>query len=125
MSNPSKIAIVDDEPSVLEAIGNLLESAGYSVLRFNAAEQVLHSRELTTVDCLISDIGMPVMTGLALQAEVYRLRPALPVILITGRNDTGPEGANGPNNRGFFRKPFDAQQLLDALATALEGRPGA
>jgi len=112
---------VDDDPSVLEAVGNLLESAGYAVLPFNTAEALLNGGDVAAIDCLISDIGMPVMSGVALQAELGRLRPALPVILITGRNGLGNAGADAPNNRGLFRKPFDSQKLLNALAAALAG----
>lgn len=122
-SGTAIIAVVDDDPSVLEAVGNLLESAGYAVLPFSSAEELLNGGEVAAIDCLISDIGMPVMTGVALQAELGRLRPALPVILITGRNGLGNAeagaGAGAPNNRGLFRKPFDSQKLLDALAAAL------
>ncbi len=56
---------------------------------------------------------------MALQHELGKLRPELPVILITGRNGWGNVKIDAPNNRGFFRKPFDSQKLLDAVAAAL------
>jgi FixJ family two-component response regulator len=121
-SGRSVIAVVDDDPSVLEAVGNLLESAGYAALPFNSAEELLNGGAVTTIDCVISDIGMPIMSGVALQTELGRLRPALPVILITGRNGLGDAGAHAPNNHGLFRKPFDSQKLLDALFAALAVR---
>lgn len=114
------VAVVDDDPSVLEAIGNLLESAGYAVSRFESAEAFLMVRHAKLFACLISDIGLPGMSGCALQAEVGRMIPLLPVILITGRDDVGNEAALAANNRGLFRKPFDGEQLLSALAAALE-----
>jgi FixJ family two-component response regulator len=114
------VAVVDDDPSVLEAIGNLLESAGYVVSRFESAEAFLMAIHATLFACVISDIGLPGMSGCALQAEVGRMSPLLPVILITGRDDVGNEGALAANNRGLFRKPFDGEQLLSALAAALE-----
>jgi FixJ family two-component response regulator len=114
------VAVVDDDPSVLEAIGNLLESSGYAVSRFESAEAFLMVLHATLFACLISDIGLPGMSGSALQGEVGRMIPLLPVILITGRDDVGNEGALAANNRGLFRKPFDGEQLLSALAAALE-----
>lgn len=116
---PYAIAIVDDEPSVLEALGNLLEAVGYSVLRFESGEAFLGSDSVSSIDCLISDIGMPGMNGVALQAELGRMRPDIPVLLITGRAFFATVGLDAPNNRGSFRKPFDIQQLLDALVRAL------
>jgi FixJ family two-component response regulator len=114
------VAVVDDDPSVLEAIGNLLESAGYAVSRFESAEAFLIMLHATSFACLISDVGLPGMSGCALQAEVGRTSPLLPVILITGRGDIGNDGALAANNRGLFHKPFDGEQLLSALASALE-----
>jgi FixJ family two-component response regulator len=114
------VAVVDDDPSVLEAIGNLLESAGYAVSRFDSAEAFLMMLHATVFSCLISDVGLPGMNGCALQAEVGRISPLLPVILITGRDDVGDDGVLAANNRGLFRKPFDGEQLLSALAAALE-----
>jgi len=117
---PYTIAIVDDEPSVLEALGNLLEAVGYFVARFESAEAFLAADSVFSINCLISDIGMPGMNGIALQAEVGRLRPALPVFLITGRALPTTSGQEAPNNRGLFRKPFDVQQLLDAITSVLQ-----
>jgi FixJ family two-component response regulator len=118
---PFVIAIVDDDPSVLEALGNLFESMGYGVRRFHSAEQLLRGTEVYGVHCVISDIGMPDKSGVTLQHELGQLRPELPVILITGRNGWGNVTINAANNRGFFRKPFDSQKLLDAVAAALAG----
>lgn len=119
-SDPAKlVAVVDDDPSVLEAVGNLLESAAYTVARFESAEAFLVALRAATFDCLISDVGLPGINGIALQAEVSRLRPLLPVILITGRDEVSNGGVHLANNRGLFRKPFDGEQLLAALSAAL------
>jgi FixJ family two-component response regulator len=114
------VAVVEDDPSVLEAIANLLESAGYAVSRFESAEEFLMVLHTKLFACLISDIGLPGMSGCALQGEVGRVIPLLPVILITGRDDVGNEGALAANNRGLFRKPFDGEQLLSSVAAALQ-----
>lgn len=116
---PYNVAIVDDERSVLEALGNLLEAVGYSVRCFDSAEAFLTSDSVESVHCLISDIGMPGMNGIALQGEMARLRPMVPVFLITGRTVSGTPGLEAPNHRGLFRKPCDVTQLLDGLASAL------
>jgi FixJ family two-component response regulator len=112
------IAVVEDDPHVLEALGNLLKSAGYTVVAFNSAEALLANCTIGDFDCLISDIGLPGMNGIDLQTEIGRKAPDLPVILITGRDDHLPQRAAIFNNRGLFRKPVDAEQLLDSLNAA-------
>ena len=113
------VAVVDDDPRVLESLENLLESAGYSPRLFSSPGALLATADLAHVDCLISDIRMPIMDGLALAQVVHHAFPALPVILITARDMPGETVANRPGIRGCFHKPFDAQQLLAAVASAV------
>ena len=119
------IAVVDDDPRLLESIGDLLESAGYSVRAFSSARSFLEDKgALPDTDCLIADIGMPVIDGFELEKRVRRARPELPVILITGRHEIADQQrAIGQGNR-FFRKPFDGQALLAAVSQALSSVDG-
>ena len=121
MRSIAVIAIVDDDPSVLESLENLLESCGYGVRGFSSAAAFLEADVLTAIDCLVSDISMPLMDGIALQERVAKDRPELPVILITARHDLSHSGAAAANNRGFFQKPVDPFALLEAVAAALRG----
>jgi FixJ family two-component response regulator len=113
------VAVVDDDPRILESLENLLESAGDDVRLFPSAKALLENCGFAAIDCLISDIGMPVMDGLELQQLAHAARPELPVILITGRDDADQALAAQQGGRGFFRKPFDAQELLAAVSKAL------
>jgi len=116
------IAIVDDDPRVLESLENLLESAGYVVRTFSSAKALIDAG-MSDVDCLISDIGMPGMDGFELRDVVKRVRPDLPVFLITGRHEIGDQQrASAKDIAGFFRKPFDWPALLAAIDGAL-GKP--
>jgi FixJ family two-component response regulator len=73
---------------------------------------------LAGLDVLITDIGMSGMDGLELRDLVKKVRPDLPVFLITGRHEIADQGrAQGIS--GFFRKPFDSQALLAAISDAL------
>lgn len=113
------IAVVDDDPRVLESLENLLESAGYEVRVFASARVMLESG-LSDLDCLITDIGMPSMNGFELQSAVKLGRADLPVFLITGRHEIGDQQrAASSDIAGFFRKPFDGPALLAAVARAL------
>jgi len=114
------VAIVDDDPRMLESVEELLESAGYSTRSFCAAEALL-ADGLAGFDVIISDIGMPGMDGFALRDLVMRQRPNLPVFLVTGRHEIADQHrAKGVS--GFFRKPFDATVLLASIGDALRDR---
>jgi len=111
------VAIVDDDPRLLESVGDLLESAGYVARSFSSAPSLL-ANGVADVDVLITDIGMPGMDGFALRDTVMKLRPELPVFLVTGRHEIADQ-SRAQGISGFFRKPFDAQALLAAIANAL------
>jgi FixJ family two-component response regulator len=112
------VAVVDDDPRVLESLENLLESGGYAVRLFSSAPSLLQEADLAEIDCLITDIDMPIMNGLELRQVVHETRPDLPVILITGRGMTDEALASAAGSHGFFRKPFNGLQLLTAVGYA-------
>jgi len=116
----SIIAVVDDDPGILGSLASLLESADYAVRLFASAATMIESGSLPEIDCLISDIDMPVMDGLELLQVVHAAREGLPIILITGH----PEMLRrlpfiGPNYYRLFTKPFDGQELLTAVSDVL------
>lgn len=116
---PPSIAVVDDDERLLESLENLFESAGYAVRTFSSARALLDAG-LFGVDCLIADIGMPGMDGFELHAAARKLRPELPVFLISGRHEIGDhQRACAEDITGFFRKPFDGPTLLAAVSDAL------
>jgi FixJ family two-component response regulator len=112
------VAVVDDDPRTLESLADLLEAAGYDV-RLYASARAIWRRGLSDIDCLISDIGMPDMNGIELRRLVLAERPELPVILITGRPEVRAQYSSIIEPDRYFEKPFDGQQLLAALRTAL------
>jgi FixJ family two-component response regulator len=115
----STIAVVDDDPRLLESLRELLESAGHSVRSFSAAKLLLEDKAaLAEADCLIADIGMPVIDGFELEKLVRQARPELPVILITGRHEIADQQRAIAQGNRFFRKPFDGQALLAAIDEA-------
>jgi FixJ family two-component response regulator len=114
------IAVVDDDPSILKSLGDLLESAEYAVLPFTSAAALIESGALARIDCLISDISMPETDGFELSRLAQSARPGLPVILISGRADMLKRLL--PTQLGcyqFFRKPFDGEELLSAVSNAV------
>ena len=109
------MAIVDNDPGMLEALEDLLESAGYVACTFLSAGPLLASN-LSELDLLVVDIGIPGMDGFEVRDLVSKTHPELPVFLISGRHDIADQ------DHGFFQKPFDAQALLAAVTGALRAR---
>ncbi|MBV9508007.1 MAG: response regulator [Acidobacteriia bacterium] len=120
--NPDQVVVgvVDDDPRVVESLQELLLSAGYEVLPFLSAESFLEANGFQQVDCVISDIGLPVMSGSDLLEIARAQHPAMPVILITARDEQPlREMMTERGARRLFRKPFDGSELLTALASIL------
>ena len=114
------IAVVDDDQRILESLQNLLESADYAVRSFASAAALLESDCLAEIDCLISDIDMPVMDGFELLRVAHAARRELPVILITCHPEMLKRlPAIDPGHYRLFTKPFDGQELLTAVSDAL------
>lgn len=105
---------------MLECLQDLLESAGYTVRLFPSAAALLENDGLASIDCLISDIVMPVMDGLQLRRTARSARPDLPVILMTGRQEIAERQSSlVPQDQPLFLKPFVAEQMLAAVGKAL------
>jgi FixJ family two-component response regulator len=111
------VAVVDDDPRLLESLEDLLESAGYTTRSFSSARSLLVNG-LSGIDLLITDIGMSGMDGFELRDVVKKTRPDLPVFMITGRHEIADRN-RAQGTSGFFRKPFDGQALLEAIGDAL------
>ena len=116
------IAVVDDDRSVLESLEMLLASAEYDVRSFSAATALLESGCLREIDCLISDVGMPVMDGFELARSVHAARPELAVILVSGRPDLlNRSSRDVPGRYRLVKKPFNGPELLTIVGDALRG----
>jgi DNA-binding response OmpR family regulator len=120
-SYPFLVGVIDDDPRILESLEELLASGGYRVLLFCSAEAFLEANGFQQVDCLVSDIGMPGMSGWELLQIARTDCPNLPVILITARDEehacrllAARRGA-----RRLFRKPFDGRLFLATLDAIL------
>jgi FixJ family two-component response regulator len=114
------IAVVDDDPRLLESLEDLLESAGYAARSFPSGGALLLGG-LAELDLLITDIGMPGMDGFELRDLVRQARPELPVFLITGRHEIADQD-RARGGTAFYAKPFDADELLATVGDALRNR---
>jgi len=122
---PEPILIVDDDADVRDSLRALLESAGYEVQDFESARKVLAEPNLSSKSCLIADIRMPDMDGLALQEELVARRIGIPVIVVTGHGDVPlAVRAMKAGAVDFIEKPFDDELLLESVKRALAKSSG-
>jgi len=99
----------------------LLAKRGHPVKSYKSAEEFLEALAGNTPLCVISDIRMPGMSGLALHQHLKRSNPALPVILITGHGDIAMAvDAIKQGAFDFIEKPFDDEQLMPRIQAAIE-----
>ena len=118
--NSGLVAIVDDDESMREAIENLLSSVGIRARSFVSAEDFLLSGLQNEIACLISDIRMPGMTGLELQARLVAEGNRIPIIFITAHGNTRMRTqALKAGAIEFLGKPFDDESLLGSVRAAL------
>ena len=124
MADPTRsvVAVVDDDHRTLESLADLLEAAGYEVRLYSSAAGLFAHGGLSDIDCLISDISMPDLNGIELRQVALSERPELPVILITGCPEVRAQYSPHIEHDRYFEKPFDCQQLLAAIRTALTPR---
>ncbi len=116
---PLRILFVEDDDLIRMAAADMLAGLGHSVFEAGDATQALGIFESTTVDVLMTDLGLPGMSGSHLAAEVRRTSPALPVIYATGA-DGPPNGDGEPLAGGalMLRKPYDVAALDRVLRAA-------
>ena len=110
------IGIVDDDPDVRGSLDSLMRSAGLVARCFASAEALLADPGQGALACIVTDLHMPGMTGLELQAEMARRGWRQPVILMTAYpTDAAREQALGAGAAGFLTKPVDPDLLLEAI----------
>jgi signal transduction histidine kinase len=117
---PMRILAVEDEPEVLDVIRAMLTAAGHSVVSAASGREALELFEREPVEVVITDLGMPGMTGLALAEEIKRRR-AVPVVLLTGWADE-LDTSHAQHVDVLLAKPVTRERLLGGLAKALPAR---
>lgn len=115
------VCLVDDDLAVLKSIGRLLASDGLSVRAFNHPQDFLAYVHVHLVPLVILDILMEGMTGLEVQAQLRELSPHTRVIIMTGRESGNTRSTvTDMGACAFFTKPFDDNEFLRAVHSALE-----
>jgi FixJ family two-component response regulator len=119
------VAIVDDDTSVRTTTDSLVRSFGYAVNTFASAEEFLRSNRLDDLSCVISDVQMPGMSGVELQAHLLTQGYHVPFIFVTAFPDDRVRAqALRAGAICYLTKPFDGDSLVQCLQAALKKRDG-
>ena len=115
------VFVVDDDEAMREALGSLFRSVSLKVETFGSAADLLRSKLPDVASCLVLDVRLPGLSGLDFQAELAKANIHTPIIFMTGHGDIPMSvQAMKAGAVDFLTKPFRDQDMLDAVAAALE-----
>jgi FixJ family two-component response regulator len=119
MTIKPSIAVVEDDESLRNATVGLLRSHGFIAKGFESPNEFLNSNRIRITSCLIADMRMPEMSGLALYGQLKAQGTPIPTILITAYpEETIRSRALAAGVVAYLAKPFGEQELLDSIDTA-------
>ena len=115
------VFVIDDDPSMRAALEDLINSVGLQARLFASPQEFLQSERPDAPGCLVLDVRLPGMSGLTFQKELERVGITLPIIFITGHGDI-PMSVRAMKAGAveFLTKPFNDQEMLDAIHAAIE-----
>jgi len=115
------VFVVDDDPSIREALSSLIRSVKLRVETFSSAQEFLRHNRLDAPACLVLDVRLPGLDGLELQQQLIRDEVHLPIIFMTGHGDI-PMSVRAMKAGAveFLTKPFRERDLLRAIEQAIE-----
>jgi FixJ family two-component response regulator len=115
------VFVIDDDASIRRALARRLRAAGLQVQAFASAQEYLDQPPPAGVACIVTDLRMPGMSGLDLQATLAQADRELPIVFITGHGDVPTSvQAMKAGAVNFLPKPFAEDEILAAVAEALE-----
>ncbi len=118
-----QILFIDDEPRLCEAAAEWLGVSGFAVETFPEPERALARLPQADFDCVVTDVRMPAMDGLAVLGQITQFDAELPVVLLTGHGDVPMAvQAMRAGAHDFLEKPYDADYLVAILDRAVEQR---
>jgi len=120
-SDEPTVFVVDDDEMIREALAGLFRSVGLKVCLFSTAAELLRSKQPDSPSCLVLDVRLPGVSGLDFQSELAKANINIPVIFMTGHGDIPMTvRAMKAGAVDFLTKPFRDQDMLDAVAQALD-----
>ena len=115
------VFIVDDDPSIRDAISNLLETEGIASLQFGSAEEFFATWRREMLGCLLLDVRLPGMTGVELQEKFRLSEVKIPIVFMTAHGDIPMvRRVIKAGAVEFLTKPFQREELLEGIEQAFE-----
>ena len=124
MSEPHRVWVIDDDPSMLWVLERALTRAGMAVEAFERGAQALAALDERAPDAVITDVRMPDLDGLSLTERMRRLRPELPVLVMTAHSDLDTTVAAFEGGAfDYLAKPFDLDDAVELVRRACTSGP--
>ena len=115
------VFVIDDDEAMRDALGNLFRSVGFEVQLFGSAAEFLQAAPADAPGCLVLDVRLPGMSGLDFQTKLASANAQIPIVFMTGHGDIPMSvRAMKAGAVDFLTKPFRDQDMLDAVARAIE-----
>ncbi len=125
MKTAPQVYVIDDDASVRKSVARLLRISAYQVETFSSADEFLETCRMAEYGCIVLDLRMPGMSGERLQDRLGTMEGALPIVVITGHGDAQTRASMMEKGAvAFLAKPFDDQELIDAIEVALARNRG-
>jgi two-component system response regulator FixJ len=124
---PHKVYVIDDDEAMRDSLMFLLDSAGFEVTLFEAAQQFLDARSALPFGCVVSDVRMPGIDGIELLKQLKAAHSAFPIVIMTGHGDV-PLAVEAMKLGAvdFLEKPFEDDRLIAMIEGAIrEAEPAA
>ncbi len=120
MKTDATVYVVDDDAGLRRALKLLLESSGHTALSYASAEDFLDGYQPGRPGCLVLDLKMPGLSGLALQEEMRTRGILMPIIILTGHGDV-PSAVKAMRGGAidFLQKPYEGEKLLERIDQCL------
>jgi two-component system response regulator FixJ len=123
MPETKLVHVIDDDDAVRDSLSFLLRAANFNVVAYQSAVHFLEALTKDIDGCVITDVRMPVMSGLDLLRRLREQSCMIPVIVITGHGDIQlAVEAMKSGAMDFLEKPFDDERVLSAVRSALAAR---
>ncbi len=124
MTTRQRILTIEDDPAIRRGIVDALRFAGYEPLEAGRGQQGLKMALQQEFDLLLLDLVLPECDGMFILREVRKVRPTLPVIILTARGDEGDRIQGlGDGADDYVVKPFSVKELLARVAAVLRRSP--
>jgi CheY-like chemotaxis protein len=119
----ARLLAIDDQQVILDLISAMGQSLGYEVRTAASGEEGLRLAEQETFDAVLTDLALPRLSGLEVARQISRLRPGVPIILVTGwATELKPEELAAAGITEVLYKPFRIDQLTSVVRSVVAGR---